>query len=56
MNWILAITLGAIVSGCSIMNESQLQHSSSVSATENTARVLKVEATGEPNNYTFIEN
>ncbi len=50
MKQILAIALGAIFSGCSIMNESQLQHSSPVSATENTARVLKVEATGETQN------
>ena len=53
MKWILTIALGATLHGCFSMNESQLQQSSPINATENTARVSKVEATGEPNNYTF---
>lgn len=53
MKRFLAIALGATLNGCFSMNKLQLQQPSSVNATENTAQVLKVEATGEPNNYTF---
>ena len=53
---ILFLALTIILSGCSIMNDSQVPQSKTVSATtenSSTAQVLKVEATGEPNNYTF---
>ena len=42
-----AVALSAIVSGCSKVNESQILAESAI------AQVTKVEATGEPNNYTF---
>ena len=53
---ILLLALTIILSGCSIMSESQVPQPKTVSATtenSSTAQVLKVEATGEPNNYTF---
>lgn len=53
---ILFLALTIIPSGCLIMNESQVSQPKIVSATtENStiAQVLKVEPTGEPNNYTF---
>lgn len=53
MKRFLVIALGATVYGYFSINESQLQQPSPVNATENTARVSKVEVTGEPNNYTF---
>ena len=52
--FLLALTI--ILSGCSSMSESQVPQPKSVSnPTENSsiAQVLKVEATGEANNYTF---
>ena len=52
--FLLALTI--ILSGCSSMSESQVPQPKFVSATtENSsiAQVLKVEATGEANNYTF---
>ena len=52
----ILLALIIILSGCSTMNESQVPQPKPVLATtENskTAKVLKVEATGKPNNYTF---
>ena len=42
-----AVALSAIVSGCSRVNESQTLLAQAI------AEVTKVEATGQPNNYTF---
>ncbi len=53
MTKILALALTIILSGCSIMNQSQLPEPKPVMAINNTAQVLKVETTGESNNYTF---
>ena len=55
MTKILVLVLTIILSGCSIMSESQSPQPEPklVMATNNTARVLKVEATGQSNNYTF---
>jgi hypothetical protein len=49
---ILCLVLILICTGCSIMNDSQIPPPQLV-ARANTAKVLKVSATGEPNNYTF---
>ncbi len=51
MTKILCLALILICSGCLIMNDSQVPQP--VLATNNPAKVLKVAATGEPNNYTF---
>ena len=56
MNQILFLALAIMLSGCSIMSESQMSKPQTVVATtENStiAQVLKVEATGEANNYNF---
>ena len=49
----ILLVLVIILSGCSIMSESQSPQPKPVLATNNTAQVLKVEATGEANNYIF---
>ena len=56
MNKILFIALTTIFSGYLIMNKSPESLTKIVLATNensNTAKVSKVEVTGEPNNYTF---
>ena len=55
MTNILVIALTIILSGCSIISESQSPQGKPkvVMATNNIAQVLKVEVTGQSNNYTF---
>lgn len=56
MNKIFCLLLSIIVSGCTITNHSSEQPSATVlAATKNSsiAKVLKVEATGQPRNYDF---
>ncbi len=49
----ILLALVIILSGCSMISDSQVPQPKAVLATTNTAKVLKVEATGEANNYTF---
>ncbi len=53
MTKIVSLALILICGGCSTTNESQVSQPQPILEQNNPAQVLKVEATGEANNYTF---